>query len=76
MAQEQGENLQKLIGKEVKVIYNDLGKPHFARGILKSETKAHIFVEGDISSQLIAKQTILKLNCIKNRGEVAEDESI
>ncbi len=57
---------EELIGKKVKVVYDDFGKPQFSRGILQKVEEDFIIVDGDISKQIIRIDKILKINHIKD----------
>ena len=49
----------------VKVIVEDLGKPHFIRGHVKKVTEQFIFIEGDFSLQAIPISSIIKMTALK-----------
>lgn len=70
MVQDKNQQLfQEFIGKPVKVIIEDLGKPHFLRGILTHVTADFIFVEGDYSRQVIPIKLVLKITQVKGGSE-------
>ena len=52
---------EPLINKQVKVIVNDLGKPHFIRGTLKKVTSNFIHIQGDFTLQVISISSIIKI---------------
>jgi len=55
------ELFEKLIDKDVKIIINDLGTPHFIRGTIKNIGDEFILIRGDYSEQIILMSTILKI---------------
>lgn len=63
--QEQESSFDEFIGKQVKILYKDIDKICFARGVLSKTDSDYIFLEGDFSQQLIQKSLILKMNSIK-----------
>ena len=48
-------------GKNVKVIINDLDKPHFIRGVVTRVDDNFILIKGDYSEQIVPLDSILKI---------------
>lgn len=56
------------INKKVKIMHDDGGKIHFARGTVVKADDKFIVLKGDFSDQLIRIDTIIKINHMKNGG--------
>ena len=72
MAQNQEENklaFEEFINKPVKLIIKDLDGPHFVRGIVRRVTSEFLFIDGDISQQIVPLSSVIKLSALKKRGE-------
>lgn len=57
----------EFLGKFVKVVYDDFGKPQIAKGVLKKVNAHFIFIKGDFSDQFITVSKILKINSISKK---------
>jgi len=55
-----------LIGHPVKVVIQDIDRPHFIRGVLKQVTNDFLYIEGDYSHQVIPIKTVLKITQVTN----------
>lgn len=59
------EIFEKFLGKKIKILYDDFGKPQISRGVLNKIEGDFLIVEGDFSEQIIRIDKITKINHIK-----------
>ena len=62
--------LESLKNKHVKVIFQDIDKPHLVRGVLAGVGEDFILIKGDYNEHVIPISSILKISSAVNHESV------